>query len=492
MTIRTICALLAGAAVVTAACDTNPVGNLNQVVPGFTHDAFSARLGGVIYLQKYDFGTRINAMDSFGRAAANFVITDPRSITEWLGDGNAIENSTFYATANWVNQFAAIRNAVSLVNDLPNATPAYAAGDLAKMKGIVYTIEALSFMYAAETKDTLGVPIQGPLHASSAPAPILCSRDSWRFIVALLDSAFVQLNTDQSPGLPVALDGGFAAVNSQASPSTKAGSFAAFNRALAARANLELAYAIARSPGGTPPTLTTPGSPDVTALQRADSALHATFLYSTPALTPPSAGEFTDALAVYHLFSGQSGDVPNPLQATITTYYLLQEAVNVIDPADLRLRKFVPNATTALTAYNFVASPLTLSMYPSPASPIPIVRNEELHLYGAQIRLGLNDLAGAVAEINNVRTKVGGLPPVANPGTYTGVRDLILREYMASTTGEPSGDRVAAIRDYSLPTVADTTWDHVPNQGPDTHATVQPFPVSDVTARNGNTQYSCQ
>jgi len=174
------------------------------------------------------------------------------------------------------------------------------------------------------------------------------------------------------------------------------------------------------------------------------------------------------------------------------TYFLLKEAVSAMDPTDLRFtHKFKPNNGTAVTSYNFVASPLTLAMYGTPGSPIPIVRNEELHLYSAQIRLGLNDLAGAVAEVNNVRTLVGHLAPVANPGTYTGVRDLILREYIASTTGEPAGDRVAAIRDYGLPTVTDTTWDNVANQGPDTHATVQPFAIADVTARNGNTSYTC-
>jgi len=57
--------------------------------------------------------------------------------------------------------------------------------------------------------------------------------------------------------------------------------------------------------------------------------------------------------------------------------------------------------------------------------------------------------------------------------------------------GEPNGDRVSAIRDYGMPTVADTTWDHVAKQGPDTHATVEPFPVTDVQVRGGNTSYTC-
>src|SRR5262249_3189373 len=160
------------------------------------------------------------------------------------------------------------------------------------------------------------------------------------------------------------LDAGFAAVSSQASPSTSPGSFAAFNRALAARANLELAYAIARSPGGTAPTATTAGAPDAPAPAPAASACAAPFFATHGPLAPPdSGGDFNDALAVYHLFSGQSGDIPNPLNATITTYFVLNEATNAMDPADLRFtHKFKPNVGTAVTAYNFIASPLTLAM----------------------------------------------------------------------------------------------------------------------------------
>jgi hypothetical protein len=100
---------------------------------------------------------------------------------------------------------------------------------------------------------------------------------------------------------------------------------------------------------------------------------------------------------------------------------------------------------------------------------------------------------GAVNAINAVRVNVGGLPAIPSVGqTYFTLRNQILHELRASTMGEPNGDRVAAIRDYGMPTVADTTWDHVAKQGPDTHATVEPFPTSDITSRGGNTSYVCQ
>jgi hypothetical protein len=483
--------IMAGLVLGVGACNTDPVSNLNQVSPGTSHSGFEQRFMGVLWTERLDFGTRVTMLDAFARDAGNFTTTDNRFITEWLGNGTAIENSTFYGTSNWTNQFTGIRQAQGILRDLPSAVPTYSAGDMAKWKGVIYTIEALSYMYALATKDTLGLPVQGPLTSNpEAPQPILCARNAWQFIVALLDSGLTQLDIDQTPGLPVTLPPGFSRVSMQASPSSSLGSFAALNRALAARANLELAYAIARSPGGVPPTPSSPGSPDAAALTRADSALHATALYDPASLAPPAAGGFNDVLAVFHDFSGASGDLPNPVQAQLPTYYILKEAIADIDPADNRLAKTRPNGTAGTSFGPLAASDLTYAMYPSPGSAMPIIRNEELNVFAAQIRLGLNDIPGAVAAINAVRTQVGGLPPVSAAGqTYVSVRNQILKELRASTMGEPNGDHVAAIRDYGLPAVADTTWNNQPTG--DTHATVQPFPIPDVTARNGNTAYTC-
>lgn len=475
------------------ACNTDPVSNLNQVKPGTDHESYNELFNGVLSLTRATLSNQVMMLSSFSRDAINFTTTDNEFITMWGGDGVDISNSRFYGTTNWTPWFTAVRQSQLLLQGLPNAAPAYSAADIAKWKGVVYTIEAYSYMMAEDTKDTLGLPFNAPLSDPNTPAPILCSRDAWRAIVALLDSGLTQLNVDQSAGFPMPLPSGFAAVSAQASPSTTSGSFAAFNRALAARANLELAYAVARSPGGTPPTLGSPGSPDATALNRADSALHASALYNPGALKAPAPGDFSEGLAVYEIFSGTSGDVPNGFQGSyLTTTYILKEAIADIEPGDQRLAKVIQNSDTiAGTPYSpGVASKYTFGMYQTPNSPMPMIRNEELNLIEAQIRLGLNDVPGAVTAINTVRSAVAGLPDV-HPATYTAVRDQILHELRASTMGEPNGDRVSAIRDYGMAAVADTTWDHIAKQGPDTHATVEPFPLADANVRHQNTAYTC-
>ena len=163
-----------------------------------------------------------------------------------------------------------------------------------------------------------------------------------------------------------------------------------------------------------------------------------------------------------------------------------QDTVN-----DLRWKaKFLLNpAPVQEQAYSFVASKYIYGMYPSPASPIPIVRNETLVLVRAQIRLGLGDLAGASTLLNDVRTQVGGLAAVS-PSGYVAVRDALLREQQISTLMEGGADRVIALRMYGLETVADTTWTHT-QYAPDLHTTIEPIPEAELIGRGGTFTTAC-
>src|SRR6185437_5659838 len=116
-------------------------------------------------------------------------------------------------------------------------------------------------------------------------------KDAWAQIVALLDAANTNLNTAGGIPIPVTWPPGFASVSAVAGPSTVPGSFASFNRALAAKAGLEHAYAMARSTPGSSPDPTHPGAPDAATLTKADSAALASALINVP-LAPPAAAPF--------------------------------------------------------------------------------------------------------------------------------------------------------------------------------------------------------
>ena len=461
------------------ACDTPTVPNFASPNPDVsTRAGLQTLVTGLFSGTRNDLVWIIGEEASFARDAGNFTNTDPRFITEFLGDGTPIGNSDF-GVFGWNNQFQMVKTADSILTALPGVkSPApYATNDQAGITGVVLTLKALNYMYLAEQRDTSGVPIGGDkLNDLGAPAAILCNKDVWKAIVAILDSGNAALNVAPSNPLAINLPGGFSAV------STTAGAFGAFNRALAGKANLELAYAIARSNAGTAPTPTSAGSPDQATLQRADSAIAASALYQPSQLAAPAPGPFADPIAVYHTFSATSGDIVNPINGVIGTLRILNEFVSSVDTAnDLRWKaKFVinPIMKAQQSGYSEVSSGFIFGFYPAVGSPIPIVRNEELVLIRAQIRLGLNDLPGAWTLINDVRTNVGGLAAEPVSADYATTRDALMREQRISTVLESGGDRAIAIRMYGLAAVADTTWG-----ASDTHATLMPVPMTELSGR---------
>ena len=400
----------------------------------------------------------------------------------------------------WDNEYRGVGTALAVIAAVPNAAPAYTAQQAEAIVGMAETIEALELMVVAEAHDTLGMPIHTA--ANGTPGPVYCNPDAWKQIVALLDTANDSLNAAGSTAIPVKLPAGFASVSAMAGPSTKAGSFASFNRALAGKAGLELAYAIARNGKGSPTPLT-PGSPDPTALTRADSAITASALYDPAGLTPPTAGGFKEGSdGVYWDFSSTSGDQVNPVFNQLGVWVTLKYFVADVDTLnDARWKaKFIPQPKDfplQITADAFMAWGDLYDYYSSDATPMPIIRNEGLVLDRAQIQLGLGNLAEAVTLINDVHTGAGGFGSgLTIAPTYTAVRDSLLKEERISTVFELSSDRVISLRMYGLQAIADTTWSSTSNPPPggpvaDLHTTVIPVPVSEIEGRGGTYTLTC-
>jgi len=68
-----------------------------------------------------------------------------------------------------------------------------------------------------------------------------------------------------------------------------------------------------------------------------------------------------------------------------------------------------------------VTSNVRITAYASNTAPVPIIKNEELILLRAEARLATGDRAGAIADLNLVRTVSGGLAPL--PASFAG--DLV-------------------------------------------------------------------
>jgi hypothetical protein len=76
--------------------------------------------------------------------------------------------------------------------------------------------------------------------------------------------------------------------------------------------------------------------------------------------------------------------------------------------------KIVPRP---ISSNNGLTSDLGWIRYPSPGSPIPIVKKEELTLLRAEANIGLSNLPAALPDINLVRTTSGNLPALGDLGT---------------------------------------------------------------------------
>lgn len=454
---------------------------------------------GLFAASRVDIGTFVTTVAAgYARDGAVFTNTEARTVEYPLG----VFPTPSTSGGIWPQEYQNIVQAHQTLQALPNVAPAYSSAQLAALDGVLQTMIAYNYMLMAEAHDTLGLAIEGPSISTTAP-PGVCNKDGWAYIVALLDSANTDLATAGSTTIPIKLPNGFQAL-ATAGPSTTAGTFASFNRALAAKANLELAYAIARSAAGTSPSPSAPGSPDPGALTTAMTDLTASAMYNPAVLGPDPSGGFTPGqYVVTHDFSANSGDLVNPVNGEIGTVAQLNDFVVSVDTVhDLRWKaKFGPNPNKVQQQlYNPVASTYIPTMYPTTNSPIPILREVQLVLWHAQILLGQGNYAGALADVNLIRTTAGGLTayPASDASSYVTTRNDLLAEQRISTTWEASAGRTISLRMYGLAAVADTTWngkeDPLVQNGEniDVHTTVNPIPFTELSARGGTFQTTCK
>jgi hypothetical protein len=355
----------------------------------------------------YDRGTiggEIQRAEIIGRDAYNLPVSEPRWVSQLLGP--SIDPGGFNGTATWPYQ--PIRQANTGIHGVEAADASVMTDEQKNSTiGFLRTFKALSYLRAIEMRDTAGAPINVDIEPTGPVAPLSCKNDVLAYIVSLLDSA----NADLAAGgaeFPFALPAGFEGFDDPAG-------FAMFNRALAAKANIYLAFRNYAPPGGTPG-----GTPDATYLTAATAALNASFMDTTAStIAELDAGP-------QHTYSTASGDATNGLFGVpaSTTTRVNPRVVTEADPGDDRLRKVL--TTTNLTLSG-VSSDLAFDIYEDPTSPLTIISNKELILLKAEVDWGQGHNAEALALANVVRTVDGGLAASTVSGADN-VLDQILYE----------------------------------------------------------------
>jgi starch-binding outer membrane protein, SusD/RagB family len=319
----------------------------------------------------------------FGREAFRIDPADPRFVTEMM-QGPLDPGSRAFGGDHWLEEYSAIRSANDLLAIIPTAS-SLTPEQQAATSGFAHTLQAYNFLIILDSHTEDQIPIDVGRDASAPPAPFVTNSAAWDHVIALLDQAATELVG--TPAFPFALPPGFAGFDSTAT-------FLTFNRALRARV----------------------------AVYRGDFTGALTFLTQSFLNTadPLDRGVYMD-------FGTGAGDVPNPLAVSALTSENLGhptlETQAQLQPGgqpDLRFgSKLIKRpmatsgGTTNTTPVQTFSSDLGWVRYPSPSSPIPLIKNEELILLRAEAEIGSADLGNAVIDLNFIRQNSGGLAPYA-------------------------------------------------------------------------------
>ena len=322
----------------------------------------------------------------YGREAYRIDAADPRFVQEMM-QGPLDPGSRAFGGDHWLEPYSAIRSAndlLAVIGTASSLTPEQQSA----VSGFAHTLQAYNFVIILDSHNQDQIPIDVGRDASAPPAPLVTNAEAWAHVITLLDQAATELQG--AAPFPFTLPSGFAGFDSTTT-------FLKFNRALRARV----------------------------AVYRGDFAGALTYL-SESFYNPAASLD----LGVYMDFGTGAGDLANPLAVSATTSEnfghpslrtqaqlqpsgaLDQRFLNKLTPRDPR-----SGGTTDTDPIQLLTSDLGWLRYPSPNSPIPLIRNEELILLHAEASIGLSDFGTAVTDLNLIRQTSGGLAP------YGGVVD---------------------------------------------------------------------
>jgi starch-binding outer membrane protein, SusD/RagB family len=376
-------ALLLLAALGTGACsfdlNTNP-NSPDLIGENPSRSQVSATANGMLISLRQEFADFALDLGILGREAYRFDGSDPRFTGELLA-GPLDPGGGAFGGDHWAEEFNSIRAGNNLLAVLPSAQ-ALSAEEQSATSGYVKTIQALDFLMILDTHTQDSIPIDVGTDVTAAPAPFVTNAAAFARVVQLLDEAQAELAAGGS-AFPFALPPGFAGFDTPAT-------FAQFNRGLRARvAVYQNQFADALT------ALSASFIDPASDLQRGVYMSYGT-----------GAGDFANSLSI----DPQSGE--NFVHPSIRAGAQLQTDGVSLDQRFLD--KTVPRPGQSSGG---LSSDLGWIRYPSPSSPIPIIKNEELILLRAEANIGLNDLTSALNDINTIRTLSGNLPPLGSLGT---------------------------------------------------------------------------
>jgi len=406
----------------------------------------AATANGILVATRADMGDWALDGGIFGREAYRFDGSDPRFAGE-LMQGPLDPGSNAFGGDHWAEEYTAIRTANDLLKVIGTATSLTPAEQSATM-GFAHTLQAYNFLIILDAHLQDSIPIDVGTDVAAPPAPFATNAQAYDRVISLLDGAVTELDAGGAT-FPFTLSSGFTGFDT---PPT----FRQFNRALRARV----------------------------AVYRGDFAGALTVL--TESFINPTGP--LDA-GVYMDFSAGPGDFPNPLalnpktsenfgHPSLRTGAQLQPGDTL--PDQRFLDKLIDRPPRSAGTPTQLTSDLGWIRYPSPNSPIPMIKNEELILLRAEAEINLNDFGPAVADLNIVRTVSGRLAPYAGTVDQPSLITELLYNKRYSLMYEGAHSWIDFRRYGRLSDLAG--FDRGPPQ-PDILFTTLPIPTAEVLPR---------
>jgi hypothetical protein len=381
-----------------------------------------------------------------GREAYRFDGSDPRFTGEMM-QGPLDPGSRAFGGDHWAEPYAAIRTANNLLAVIGTAS-ALSAEEQNAVRGYAHTLQAYNFtiILGSHTQDQ--IPIDVGTDVTAPPAAFATNAEAWNRVISLLDGAVPELQGGGAT-FPFTLPTGFTGFNTPAT-------FIQFNRALRARV----------------------------AVYRGDYTGALTYLAESflNVAEPLSLGVYMD-------FSAGAGDLPNPLALdplvgeNFGNPLLRTQAQLQADGLSLDRRfltKLITRPLRSAGTPQVLNSDLGWVLYPSPNSPIPLIKNEELILLRAEANLGLTNPGAAVPDIDLVRTLSGGLPAYSGPVDQASVLAELLYNKRYSLMYEGAHSWID-YRRYGL--TATLTGLDRPGPPPDAIFSTLPIPTAELLPR---------
>jgi len=354
-----------------------------------------------------DVGGDIQFYTIYGREGYNLLGNDPRETGEMI---SGPQDPGGRAGGLWLAKYQAIRTLNVYIRAL-GATANLTPTEISASLGFAQTMKASMFLRLTVRSGAYGLPIDVDRPIDAEPAPFVSQQRGFEYVVALLDSAKTNLQAGGST-FPFPIAPGF---QSFTTPTL----FLQLNRALMARAQVFRA------------TFVSCGAP---CWQDAMTALGESFITTTGLPGNLSVG-------AYWGYSAASGEPANPItEDTAAVRYFVHPTLAALvqnqagGAPDARWSG--KTLTVAPRDLNGVSSTLKPVMFNSIAdravadlgADIAMIKNEELLLLRAEANVGLGSKAAAIADIDSVRVRSGGLAPT--PLTIASTDDEFITEIL--------------------------------------------------------------